>query len=36
MLWQQSMVEQIFEEKGVEHRIQLFFKTSSRQIKEKL
>jgi len=30
------MVEQISEEEGVENRIQLFFTTSSKQVKEKL
>jgi len=30
------MVEKIFQEEGVEGMIQLFFRTSSKQVKEKL
>jgi len=36
MLWKQSMVERIFEEVGVEDMIQLFFRPSWREVKEKL
>lgn len=36
MLWQQSMVERIFEEEDVVEKIKLCFSANSRNFKEKL